>query len=381
MLKPKIGAARPQPPESPAFCKEKPGESRGPQNASPEPNASLDAFATLPHLEHSHVADRTQASGRALLLQFPDGRTFHVRASLEAGSSKTAHDTVRADKMRGGHFVDLQTVVRDHPGLKGSMTREDIVKELALTRRYLDPRAVAGVTQQGAALHSHLITQRLPISAQQAVRDAASADRERVTIKILRDVARKLAIMHRDGKVHLDIKPDNIRLSKKGVALPIDFNSVGDLADTPSWKPGNPSFRAPAFLLGTSARNLEVDVHSLGITGLTLLAGHKGSPFHGFSAVGALEHLQPGLDRLRERLGEPFGAESIDTLCAGHEDLCAFFKKAYEAAPTLTKVIVRDMLGSHARPVDEVVRKLEALVRGGRVPRLIDRVAQTLKKL
>ena len=377
----KIRTGGPHPPTPPAVPAAELGAKKGGGGASSARDAATDAFDTLPRLEHQHVPDRGQASGSSLLLRFPDGSRFHVRDSLRGGSSKTAHDTVRAGRLRRGHYVDLQTVVRDHPGLRGSMTREDIVKELALTRRYLDPGAIAGVTQEGGALRSHLIVENLPTGAQQAVRDARPAARGRVTAKILRDVARKLALMHRDGKVHLDIKPDNIRLTRKGVAVPIDFNSVGDIADPPSWRAGNPSFRAPAFLLGTSERNLEVDVHSLGMTGLMLLAGHRDSPFGGFGAVGALEHLQPGLDHLREHPDQPFTRETLERVCAGRDDLRAFFDRAYEVAPELTGIILRDMLGAQARPVDEVVAKLEQLVGGEKSRHLLGKVAQELKKL
>lgn len=102
---------------------------------------------------------------------------------------------------------------------------------------------------------------------------------EMEAIRIIAQVANGLNRAHRDKLVHRDVKPDNILLTKNGVAKLTDMGLVkekvsGDLNLTRSGRGlGTPNFMAPEQFRDAKNADERCDIYSLGATLYTLLTG------------------------------------------------------------------------------------------------------------
>lgn len=144
-------------------------------------------------------------------------------------------------------------------------------------------------------------------SLQQLIRDEGPLPAERA-LELATMVADGLAAAHRAGIVHRDVKPDNVMVTRGGVAKIGDFGlarrvvKAGEesLANTLC---GTPGYMAPELFKGVSASPAS-DVYSLGISLFQMLTGRL--PWHDTSLEelarnGRTEHVpdvrafQPGL--------------------------------------------------------------------------------------
>lgn len=102
-------------------------------------------------------------------------------------------------------------------------------------------------------------------------------------LQLMRDVCEGLRAAHSAKILHLDIKPDNILLSRDGVAKIGDFG-VSKLVESSEYADGavgTPPYMAVEALDGQSAYKTEADVHSLGCLMYEILAGRLPWVAHG----------------------------------------------------------------------------------------------------
>ncbi|KAG5495203.1 hypothetical protein JKF63_02258 [Porcisia hertigi] len=97
--------------------------------------------------------------------------------------------------------------------------------------------------------------------------------------RYLRDIARGLSYLHREGIVHCDIKPHNVLLAMDGQCKLSDFGSAIARATSSVCKiddvlemRGTPGYMAPEVARG-DVPTMKSDVYSLGLTVLELLIG------------------------------------------------------------------------------------------------------------
>lgn len=116
-----------------------------------------------------------------------------------------------------------------------------------------------------------------------------------VALSLLRQAAAALGAAHEAGLVHRDVKPENILVTRKGVAKVADFGLSRAFADDdPRLTKSGVVVGTPLYLSPEQAQGKTVDhrsdLYSLGVTAYHLLAGEP--PFRGKAALDvALKHL------------------------------------------------------------------------------------------
>ncbi|MBI5369380.1 MAG: protein kinase [Planctomycetes bacterium] len=102
--------------------------------------------------------------------------------------------------------------------------------------------------------------------------------------RIVAEVARGLAVAHKHGIIHRDVKPDNIMISAKGEVKVMDFGLAQDVQPSASAKTvagnvgamiaGTPYYMSPEHWTGKNV-DARSDIYSLGVAFYFILTGHK----------------------------------------------------------------------------------------------------------
>ena len=116
---------------------------------------------------------------------------------------------------------------------------------------------------------------------------------EALALDVLEQAAHGLAVIHRMGLVHRDIKPGNLMLTQHGQVKITDFGIAKAAAAVPLTRTGMVVGTAQ-YVSPEQAQGMKVtaasDVYSLGVVGYELLSGRR--PFTGDSSVSvALAHV------------------------------------------------------------------------------------------
>ena len=116
---------------------------------------------------------------------------------------------------------------------------------------------------------------------------------EALALDVLEQAAHGLAVIHRMGLVHRDIKPGNLMLTQHGQVKITDFGIAKATAAVPLTRTGMVVGTAQ-YVSPEQAQGMKVtaasDVYSLGVVGYELLSGKR--PFNGDSSVSvALAHV------------------------------------------------------------------------------------------
>lgn len=127
----------------------------------------------------------------------------------------------------------------------------------------------------------------------------------------LAQLARGLAFLHRHGKLHRDIKPNNVLVTRDGQVKLLDFGLVMDLGDSdePGMIAGTPAYMAPEAMLGRPVTPA-ADWYGVGVMLFEVLTGRL--PYFGTtdwllaqklsSVPPSPAELSPGVPRDLDRL-------------------------------------------------------------------------------
>jgi WD40 repeat protein len=171
--------------------------------------------------------------------------------------------------------------------------------------------------------------------------------------RILSQVATALAVAHRAGVVHRDLKPDNILLDEQGNAYLTDFGIAKDLANDqhitePDSMIGSFAYVSPEQAMSELV-TLESDLYSLGVVLYELLTGQH--PFPG-APIGVMlnKHMHeplPPLQKLRPDL-----APALDQVIqkATAKNLEQRYHTAIELATAFRRAVRK---GNVSIPLDE----------------------------
>jgi serine/threonine protein kinase len=112
--------------------------------------------------------------------------------------------------------------------------------------------------------------------------------------QIIIDVASALEHIHECGYMHLDVKPENVIVSRNAAVRVVDFDLAQPITEKPrkvTKNPGTPAYMAPEQLSGQPI-DQRVDVFAFGVAAYELLTNQK--PFPGETSA---EILRAQTDR------------------------------------------------------------------------------------
>jgi serine/threonine-protein kinase len=129
------------------------------------------------------------------------------------------------------------------------------------------------------------------------------------TMDVIAQAAQGLAVAHRAGLVHRDVKPQNLLLTRSGQVKITDFGIARAAGSAPVTRAGtllgSPAYLAPERALGQAATPA-ADMYALGIVAYQCLAGRL--PFTGEPLAVMLAHKQQPLPPLPPSVPSPVAA-------------------------------------------------------------------------
>ncbi len=130
-------------------------------------------------------------------------------------------------------------------------------------------------------------------------------EESRVT-RVAVQIARALDHAHEAGLVHRDVKPDNILITKDGIAKLCDLGLAKDKSDKGGLSLGTPSYISPEQAEAVEEVDIRADLYSFGATLFHMLTGRP--PFLGAAKAVMVKHLSedpPAVRDLEADVSEP----------------------------------------------------------------------------
>ena len=278
--------------------------------------------------------DRTRAEFSRLLRGAKERLTVNTPLRDAAAMTPTRNSSAQIiDVLRGTHYRLLKLVASSeeaevHEAEHAELGRRSILKVLP-SALAASPAALERFRNEGKALarlsHPNIVALHevgtagdgRPYIAMERVNGETLANcirREGAVdalqaMHIVKQLLRGLQAAHREGILHLDLKPDNVLLAKDNSIRIVDFGMssvVRDAGVTPSRSGkdaitvnGTPEYMAPEQVLGSRVDS-RTDVYAVGCILFELLTGHP--IFERSSRIAQLgKHLHDAPISLRDR--------------------------------------------------------------------------------
>ncbi len=173
--------------------------------------------------------------------------------------------------------------------------------------------------------------------------------------KMLDHIAGALAVAHRQGVVHRDIKPDNILLDEEGNAYLTDFGIAKELGNEASnvtqadMVVGSPAYLSPEQVKSETV-TAQSDIYSLGVVLYEVLTGQHPFPDAGVTAL-LIKHLQEALPLVQDiREDVPPGVDEIIQRATAKDPA-----ERYPDAPSLAAAFRRVLMASSSFTGDATI--------------------------
>ncbi|MFJ4209407.1 protein kinase [Paenarthrobacter sp. NPDC089675] len=234
-----------------------------------------------------------------------------------------------------GRIVAIKVLKEEYTGDPGFLQR---FRAEARHTALLNHVGIANVFDYGEEAGSaYLVMELVPGHPLSAILEREQVLSPDMTLSIISQTARALAVAHAQGLVHRDIKPGNLLITPDNRVKVTDFG-IARLADqVPLTQTGQvmgtAQYLAPEQATGQTATGSS-DIYSLGVIGYECLTGHR--PFSGESQIAiALAQVNDAPPPLPETLPTPVRALLMSMLAKDPKNRPANAIKLAEAAEAI----------------------------------------------
>jgi serine/threonine protein kinase len=165
--------------------------------------------------------------------------------------------------------------------LRRELSRDDAYRhrfahEIRAATEVTEPHLVPVLDWGEERSHPYLVMPLVPGRSLEKVLERRGTLGVREVVRVVAHVGAGLDALHRHGLVHRDVKPSNILLEERGVAMLTDFGLAKGRAFTVLTRPGQAlgtlDYMAPELISGRPAGPAS-DIYSLGCVAYECLAG------------------------------------------------------------------------------------------------------------
>ncbi|MET4541616.1 serine/threonine protein kinase [Arthrobacter bambusae] len=234
-----------------------------------------------------------------------------------------------------GRIVAIKVLKEEYTGDPGFLQR---FRAEARHTALLNHVGIANVFDYGEEAGSaYLVMELVPGHPLSGILEREQVLSPDMTLSIIAQTARALAVAHAQGLVHRDIKPGNLLITPDNRVKVTDFG-IARLADqVPLTQTGQvmgtAQYLAPEQATGQTATGSS-DIYSLGVIGYECLTGHR--PFSGESQIAiALAQVNDAPPPLPETLPTPVRALLMSMLAKDPKNRPANAIKLAEAADAI----------------------------------------------
>ena len=193
-----------------------------------------------------------------------------------------------------------------------------------------------------------------------SLRDMMRSGEEYDKVKVLWEIAHGMKYLHKSGKIHCDLKPENVMFGE-GMKVKIgDFGLSRDEGNTMTMGMGTPSYMAPE-LMETSHYNRKVDVFAFGQMMIEVMSGEPIFPRDMLQVNIIAKMQQKQLPEIPESVEEPFRSLAMRCRSMDPEERPEFSEIEDELLNALDlKVIERELIDEYKKqPVNKLIAKIE----------------------
>jgi len=206
------------------------------------------------------------------------------------------------------------------PHLAGRTDYVDrFLKEARTVAKLNHPNVISGIdVGEAHGLRYFVMEYAEGTTVGQVLKRGGAMDESRVA-RVAMQIARALEHAHDAGLVHRDIKPDNILVTKDGVAKLCDLGLAKDRPEA-GRSLGTPAYISPEQARGVEDVDIRSDLYSFGCTLYHMLTGRP--PFEGNPRIVMVHHLSDHPTPIRELEPDVSAAmeEIVETLMRKEPD-------------------------------------------------------------
>jgi serine/threonine protein kinase len=198
---------------------------------------------------------------------------YDILSKIADGGMGTVY---RAKNRNTGELVAVKVIAP--ATAKNPVLLQRFEREFAAAKVLDHPNVVKAIDYSGAMPHPFLVMEFVDgLSIGQRI-EQRGAYPEAEALKLVAQVCDGLQCAHKQGLVHRDVKPDNILVTRSGVAKLTDMGLVkeveGDLNLTKTGRGlGTPHYMAPEQFRNAKTVDVRGDIYSLGATLYAMVTG------------------------------------------------------------------------------------------------------------